>query len=347
MVVTDESCALHLSHSLACVAGAAIAVIVGCTRARPDAARADEAGVTTISRSLLSAYAANDEDAFAEQIGAAFLFFEDGRVDSREAVIDRLRARKKRSAPPRSLGWGERHVLLSGATATFLGDVVEHLPAEGERSARVLQGWNTIVWAWNGTKWEAAYWQWQQGGLQAQRDLWNAEYRSGGGFASRPNRLLVDVAGSMKPGTALDVGMGQGRNAIFLASQGWTVTGVDISDVGLQIARDTALELKLPLESVNADVSTWDFGTDKWDLVALIYFRPDDRELRKIKDALRLGGRVVVEGFHSPQAQSWEAGQLAAIFKDGFRVERDEVVIDMPDWGTHPDKLIRFVAQRR
>src|SRR5262249_3906666 len=151
--------------------------------------------------------------------------------------------------------------------------------------------------------------------------------------------LLVDVASTQKPGTALDVGMGQGRNAIFLASLGWTVTGIDISDVGIRLARETATLRKLNIEAINADVSGWDFGIEKWDLVALIYFRPDDRELAKIGRSLKRGGRLVVEGFHKPRAQAWEAGQLAAIFKDGFHIERDEVVEDTPDWGTHPDKL--------
>ncbi len=93
-------------------------------------------------------------------------------------------------------------------------------------------------------------------------------------------------------------------------------------------------------------MSVWDFGKEKWDLVALLYDRPDDSELQKIKASLKRGGSVVVEGFHKPRAQNLEAGQLAAMFGQGYRVVRDEVVNDVPDWGSHPEKLVRFVATK-
>jgi SAM-dependent methyltransferase len=60
------------------------------------------------------------------------------------------------------------------------------------------------------------------------------------GFATQPNALLVSNAEGHKPGRALDVGMGQGRNSIFLALKGWDVTGFDMSDEG--IAADVIVE---------------------------------------------------------------------------------------------------------
>ena len=59
-------------------------------------------------------------------------------------------------------------------------------------------------------------------------------------FNTEPNAFLVQIAKSRKPGTALDVGMGQGRNAIYLAQQGWTVTGFDPADQAVAAARDRA-----------------------------------------------------------------------------------------------------------
>jgi SAM-dependent methyltransferase len=286
------------------------------------------------------------EEVLSPLLSPSFALFEDGRVDGREVVLANVRARKKRNASPRSLTWREQHVTISGATAVFLGEAVEHAPAEGERPASDLDGWNTLVWTWTGAKWEVTYWQWQQGGVQGEREMWNAEYRSGVAFTPRPNRLLASVAGRLKPGTALDVGMGQGRNAIHLASLGWTVTGIDISDVGLRIASETAARRKLVVQAINADMSAWDFGTERWDFVALLYIRPSDQDFHKIKASLKRGGTVVVEGFHEPRAQNWAPGQLAAIFSEGYDVVLDEVVDDVPDWGTHPDKLVRFVAQK-
>jgi 2-polyprenyl-3-methyl-5-hydroxy-6-metoxy-1,4-benzoquinol methylase len=56
------------------------------------------------------------------------------------------------------------------------------------------------------------------------------------GFEKQPNRLLVDAVAKRKPGRALDVAMGQGRNALYLASRGWKVTGVNFSDEGVRAA---------------------------------------------------------------------------------------------------------------
>jgi SAM-dependent methyltransferase len=331
-----------MSRRLAC-----LVLLVACSRTVPaPPPSVEKADVVRMSQSFLTAYARMDEAAFTSRLAPAFVFFEDGHVDERSTVLEGLRARKKRAATPRTLEWRDDRVVVAGGTATFLGDVVERTESDASQPTR-LQGWNTLVWGWNGASWEVVYWQWQQGGAEGERNLWNAEFRSGAGFSAKPNRLLIEVAGAHPPGTALDLGMGQGRNAIDLAARGWKVTGIDISDVGVAMARDTAAKRQLSLEAINADVTGWDFGQEKWDLVTLLYFRPDDRDLRRIGPSLRRGGLVVVEGFHKPRAQNWQAGELAALFKDGFEILRDEVVDDVPDWGTHPEKLVRFVARRR
>ena len=59
-----------------------------------------------------------------------------------------------------------------------------------------------------------------------------------------PNAFLVKFAKTLKPGRALDVGMGQGRNTIYLAQQGWQVTGFDLSDAGVKLARERATKLR-------------------------------------------------------------------------------------------------------
>ncbi len=63
--------------------------------------------------------------------------------------------------------------------------------------------------------------------------MFNNIYSNAPGFSTNANALLVSAVTGRKPGRALDVGMGQGRNAVFLAVEGWNVTGFDISDVGL------------------------------------------------------------------------------------------------------------------
>jgi SAM-dependent methyltransferase len=183
--------------------------------------------------------------------------------------------------------------------------------------------------------------------FDAQRKMWNGEYRAGLGFNSKPNQLLVDAIRGRRPGSALDVGMGQGRNALYLAAQGWSVTGIDIADEGLRQARLSATRANLKLDAIRADADTWEYGQRKWDLVALLYFRPDDKTMQKVKASLAQGGCVVVEGFHKPVAQNWVEGELAATFGDQYRILVDQVVEAVPDWGDQPARLVRFIAERK
>src|SRR5205085_5413646 len=148
------------------------------------------------------------------------------------------------------------------------------------------------VWVREGETWKVAHWQVEE--EPSPRDEWNEAFRRSIGFNREPNRLLVEAVKGRKPGRALDVAMGQGRNALYLASQGWKVTGVDISDEGLRIARDQARAKKLALDTIEADVDKWDFGTNRWDLVTLIYAGSDNARLAKIKPCLKQGGLVIV-----------------------------------------------------
>jgi SAM-dependent methyltransferase len=60
-------------------------------------------------------------------------------------------------------------------------------------------------------------------------------------WRAEPNRFLVEEVARMKPGRALDLACGEGRNALWLAERGWQVTGVDFSPVGLAKARRLAV----------------------------------------------------------------------------------------------------------
>ena len=105
----------------------------------------------------------------------------------------------------------------------------------------------------------------------------------------------VEMTRQRKPGRALDVGMGQGRNSIFLAQQGWDVTGFDPADVGVRQANAEADRLGL---KIHADITTFeqfDFGEDRWDLIVLTY-EPTKAIAPKVGRALRPGGAVIVVG---------------------------------------------------
>src|SRR5687768_6279671 len=90
-------------------------------------------------------------------------------------------------------------------------------------------------------------------------------------WTAEPNRFLAAEVGGLTPGRALDVACGEGRNAVWLASLGWTVTGVDFSPVGLDKARRLAQERGVSVEWVTADVTTYEPPAGAFDLVVVLY----------------------------------------------------------------------------
>ncbi len=90
------------------------------------------------------------------------------------------------------------------------------------------------------------------------------------GFTTDPSAIVVEAVKGLAPGTALDAGMGQGRNAVYLARQGWKVTGFDLSAEAIKAARANAAEAGVRVEAVKASYADFDFGTAKWDLIVLI-----------------------------------------------------------------------------
>lgn len=83
-------------------------------------------------------------------------------------------------------------------------------------------------------------------------ELYNQLYAARPEFNTRPNPLLVDATEGLRPGQALDVGMGQGRNSLYLARKGWTVTGFDVAEVGLKKAREQATAEGVTITAMHA-----------------------------------------------------------------------------------------------
>ncbi len=112
---------------------------------------------------------------------------------------------------------------------------------------------------------------------------------------TEPDDVLVKAIATRKPGSALDLGMGQGRNALYLAEHGWLTTGVDFSEVAVTDARAEAAKRSLKLEPVIADLATHDLGTAKWDLILYSYMQSWLKSstldhAKRVRTALRPGG---------------------------------------------------------
>ncbi len=116
-------------------------------------------------------------------------------------------------------------------------------------------------------------------------------------WGSGPNRFLADEVAGLRPGTAVDVACGEGRNAIWLASIGWQVVGVDFSPRGLDKARQFATQRGVAVDWVQADVTTWE-PPSTFDLVVVMYLHlPADLRhdvLARMARAVAPGGTMLV-----------------------------------------------------
>jgi len=172
-------------------------------------------------------------------------------------------------------------------------------------------------------------------GQQDDNSFWNKVYSSNQAiFVHRPTDLLVSAVKGRRPGKALDIGMGQGRNSIFLAQEGWDVTGFDPSDEGVRQARERAAKLGLRLRALVAREEDFDLGTEQWDLIVMTYvrrLRPGDAEC--FARALRPQGIFVYENNNVGKPNELLRYFLA------WRILHFEDVDTNSDW--HPERTER------
>ncbi|MHA7305463.1 class I SAM-dependent methyltransferase [Arthrobacter sp. TMN-49] len=162
---------------------------------------------------------------------------------------------------------------------------------------------------------------------------WNERYgNSGKIWSGNPNPQLVAEAAALNSGSpqqprkALDVGCGEGADSMWLAHQGWHVTGVDISTVALQRAAAHAAELELAgaVTWEQHDLLAWAPPAASFDLVSAQFMhlpRPDRETLfARLDEAVAHGGTLIIVG-HAPS--DIEAGAHRALGKDMFFTARE------------------------
>jgi SAM-dependent methyltransferase len=137
--------------------------------------------------------------------------------------------------------------------------------------------------------------------------FWDQRYQSSNKvWSGRVNPQLVAEADDLPPGVALDVGCGEGADAIWLAGQGWRVTAVDISNVALERGAAHALEVSTDVSQritwLHADLTEWVPAAASYDLVSaqFIHLPKDERELlyRRLAEAVAPSGTLLVVGHH-------------------------------------------------
>ena len=132
-------------------------------------------------------------------------------------------------------------------------------------------------------------------------DFWNRRYEAVEGLWSRePNAFLAELADALPPGRALDLGAGEGRNAVWLAGRGWRVTALDVSAVALARAAERAAEEGVELDRVEADWREYRPVPSSLDLAVISFMHPEPDEraamFRSAGEALVPGGYLFVVG---------------------------------------------------
>jgi len=204
-------------------------------------------------------------------------------------------------------------------------------------------------------------------GAAGQAAEWDARYGERGDtmWSGRPNGRLVAEVVELPPGRALDVGCGEGADAIWLARRGWDVVAIDVSDVAVGRARAAATQEGVDVEWICGDALGTPFPADAFDLVSLQYpalpEQAGDAAVRALLAAVRPGG-VLLAVYHDlddeHRAHMKERGfdvadyvgadDLAAHLADGFTIElhATEPRVDPPPDTPHlADVVVR--ARRR
>ncbi len=144
-------------------------------------------------------------------------------------------------------------------------------------------------------------------------------------WSGRPNAQLVAEVSGLTPGTALDVGCGEGGDVIWLAQQGWQVTGADFAAAGLARAARNAEGAGVAdrIDWWQVDARTFDAGGRTWDLVTTHFLHPPDAGMadvvRRLVTAVAPGGHLLVVG-HAPSELH---GQMSAAKRRAMFVAED------------------------
>jgi 16S rRNA G1207 methylase RsmC len=195
------------------------------------------------------------------------------------------------------------------------------------------------------------------------REEWNERYTARGAlWGQGPNQFVADRLQGWPPQRVLDLGSGQGRNAIWLAQQGHTVTAVDLSDVASRQAQDIAEAAGVEVDFVAADLSQWEPPPAAFDLVLLSYLQVPDAMRRmihaKAKKALASQGHVFVVAHHAANLEHGVGGppnaevlftedQLAGDFSGFEVVESGRAVRRVDKDGVQGDAIdVVFIARK-
>lgn len=147
-------------------------------------------------------------------------------------------------------------------------------------------------------------------------DFWEARYADADRiWSGRVNGVLAEIASPLAPGSALDLGCGEGGDALWLAQQGWAVTGVDLSPTAIERARAAAAAAGIRPDLLRfeaADLAAWS-SSEGYDLVTASFLQspvalPREEILRRATGFVAPGGRLLVVAHAAPP--SWAGPEM-------------------------------------
>lgn len=131
-------------------------------------------------------------------------------------------------------------------------------------------------------------------------------------YGVKPNDFLYNNVNELPKGKILSLAEGEGRNALFLAKQGYQVTAVDSSSVGLKKAEKLANEHKVDIEFVHADLAKYDIGQECWDGIVSIFCPLPSAIRKRVYNNLQLGlkpsGVFLLEAYTPKQVELTTGG---------------------------------------
>jgi len=136
---------------------------------------------------------------------------------------------------------------------------------------------------------------------ESDADKWNARYANAESTDTEPIPFLCEHITGLGTGRALVLAAGRGKNAVYLAEQGFEVTALDVSSVGLLLCAALAESRGVPLTTLCADLDNHDLGESQYDLITKFYFY-EPTLFPLIRAALRPGGHFIFQTFSKNHA---------------------------------------------
>lgn len=164
---------------------------------------------------------------------------------------------------------------------------------------------------------------------------WDKHYNTEGFlFGTQPIPFLKENIHLLPKNKALDLAMGEGRNGVYLATQGFDVLGLDISPTGLNKANQLAEHHNIKIKTQVVDLESYQLKKNFYDVILCTYYMQRDL-FKQIKDSLKPGGMVVIETYNTdylqyarfPKKYLLEHNELLEIFKE-FKIIRYQAYDD-------------------